>query len=101
MHVIVIASVILQVSFGQNIVIVLPERLLSTSSPGVSIPLIIGIVTAGFFVLLIIFCMVIAIIICFSRKQNKKKELQFTNVIAKMELLKVEMVDECKGGESC
>ena len=44
--------------------------------------------------------MVISIIIFFSRKQSKKKELQYTNVIAKMELLEVEMVDECKGGES-
>ena len=101
MHEIVIACLIFQVSFGQNIVIVLPERLLITFSPGVNISLIIGIVTAVVFVLLIICCMVITIIIFFSRKQSKRKELQYTNVIAKMELIKVEMVDECKGGESC
>ena len=101
MQVIVIACTILQVSFGRNIVIVLTERLSVTSSPGVNIYLIVGVVAAGVFVLLVFCCMVIAIIICFSRKQSKKKELQYTSLIAKMELLEVEMADECKRGESC
>ena len=101
MHVIVIACTILQVSFGRNIVIVFPERLSITSSQGVNIYLFVGVVAAGVFVLLVFCCIVIAIIICFSCKQSKKMELQYTNIIAKMELLEVEMVDECKGGESC
>ena len=63
---------------------------LATIIPAVVIP-----------VAVIFLCCVLSIvaIICFSARVSKKKEQQYTNLIAKMELLEYEMADECKRGE--
>ncbi len=82
-----------------NIDITLSDRLILSSNPSTNIGLIIGVV-AGVVGFLLITCLILIVaIIMISRKQSKKKERQYTNLIARMELLEVEMADECKRGE--
>ncbi len=51
-------------------------------------------------VAVILLCCVIWIvaIICISQRLGKKKEQQYTSLIARMELIEYEMADECKRG---
>ena len=52
-------------------------------------------------VAVILLCCVLLIIViaCVATRVSKKKEQQYTNLIARMELLEYEMADECKRGE--
>ena len=67
---------------------------------GISLGAIVGAVLGPIVFLLTCCVGWIVAIICISRRQGKKKEQQYTNLIAKMELLEYEMADECKRGEA-
>ena len=87
----------MQVTIGSNLTKTFNEHLqLPTASNNTMLIIIVVVVVVV--VLLLLGCFLIAVIVCLSRKQQKKKERQYTNLIAKMELLEVEMADECKRG---
>ena len=93
-----------QVSVGTNINKVLDNRLpFVTAEEGGTLPITIIVPAVVAPVVVIFLCCLIwiAVIICYSRRAGKKKELQYTSLIAKMELLEYNMADECKRGRCC
>lgn len=70
-----------------------------TATPGIPLGTIIPAVVIPVTIIFICCVVSIAAIICVSARVSKKKEQQYTNLIAKMELLEYEMADECKRGE--
>ncbi len=89
----------LQVTIGTNISQAL-ERRLSYTGVGEALPLeiIIPSVVGGFAVMVILLVLVMCCIICGYQSKHKKTEQRWTNLLAQMELLEIEMADECKRG---
>ena len=88
---------LLQVTVGNNI----EESLgLIAYEDSATLPLQVIIPAVAAPVAFILFCCLVSIIgiTCITRRTSKKKEQQYTNLIAKMELLEYEMADECKRG---
>ncbi len=87
-------------TIGTNISQVLNESLAYTTvvaDPALEI--IIPSVVGGFAVVVILLVLVMCCIICGYKSKHKKTEQRWTNLLAQMELLEIEMADECKRGK--
>ncbi|XP_064399093.1 plexin-A1-like isoform X2 [Halichondria panicea] len=90
---------IINVAIGTNISQALERRLsYTTGVVGEVLPLeiIIPSVVGGFAVVVILLVLVMCCIICVYTSKHKKTEQRWTNLLAQMELLEIEMADECK-----
>ena len=82
---------------GRNISVVLAETLSYTSNE-VPLVIIIPSVVGGLLVVIVLFLLITCCITCGYKSKHKKTEQRWTNLLAQMELLEVEMADECKRG---
>ena len=90
-----------QVTIGQYISEPLDKPLrYITNTPSeilvIIIPVIVGVVVVVVFCSMFIICCVV----CYHIRKSKKNEQRWTNLLSQMELMELEMADECKRGES-
>ena len=60
--------------------------------------IIIPVVAGVLLVVVIISLIIICCVVCLYRKKSKKNEQRWTNLLSQMELMELEMADECKRG---
>ena len=94
--------IIFQVSIGQYISESLDTRLRYTTTTTNELPLhiIIPVIAGGLFVVVVFSFLIICCVVCYHRRKSKKNEQRWTNLLSQMELMELEMADECKRGES-
>ena len=93
---------IFQVSVGRYVSETLPTPLRYVDAPTASeIPLviIIPVIGGGLLVVVIFSMLIICCVVCYHRRKSKKTEQRWTNLLSQMELMELEMADECKRGE--
>ena len=68
---------------------------------GDSLPLeiIIPVIAGGLVAVALFFILIICCVVCYHRRKSKKNEQRWTNLLSQMELMELEMADECKRGE--
>jgi hypothetical protein len=69
--------------------------------PSERLPLeiIIPVVVGGLAVVAFFFILIICCVVCYHSRKSKKTEQRWTNLLSQMELMELEMADECKRGE--
>ena len=102
---------ILQVTIGQNLNFSLgllsyavvddsnDDTIVEIGTLDLDFAAVVGVAVVLFVILvLIVLVLVIFIIVCLYRSKTEQREKQLTNLLAQMELLEIEMADECKRG---
>ena len=89
-------------NIGQYIHETLPTslRYIGTDAAN-TIPLviIIPVVAGGPLIVVFLSMLIICCVVCYHRRKSKKNEQRWTNLLSQMELMELEMADECKRGE--
>ena len=91
-----------QVSVGQYISEILPTPLryiAAATTREIPLVIIIPAVAGGLLVVALFFMVIICCVVCYHRRKSKKTEQRWTNLLSQMELMELEMADECKRGE--
>ncbi len=86
------------VAIGNNIMESLSQKLIYTSANEIPLLILIPSVVVGFLVVLALLVVIMCCIICAYKSKHKKTEQRWTNLLQQMELLEIEMADECKRG---
>ncbi len=85
------------VKIGTSISVELETRL--EYSAGLPLDIIIPASVVGVLLVVAVVVIIMCCIICRYNSKHKKTEQRWTNLLAQMELLEVEMADECKRGK--
>ena len=101
MEVCIVTCGAFQVSVGEFLSETLDDPLTYTEQTQTELPLEIIIPAVGGSLLVVIFCSVFIVccVVCYHNKKSKKSEQRWTNLLSQMELMELEMADECKRGK--
>ena len=69
----------------------------ATSTP---LEIIIPVVVGGLAAVVLLSLFIICCVVCYHSKKSKKNEQRWTNLLSQMELMEMEMADECKRGKN-
>ena len=77
-----------------------PLRYIGTVTGGdIPLVIIIPVVAGGPLIVVFLSMLIICCVVCYHRRKSKKNEQRWTNLLSQMELMELEMADECKRGE--
>ena len=91
-----------QVSVGQFIASETTPRILryvTQVSNTRLLVIIIPVIAGGLLIVVACSMFIICCVVCYHRRKSKKNEQRWTNLLSQMELMELEMADECKRGE--
>ena len=88
-----------QVSVGAYISESLSQPLVYVAPSSIPLVIIIPVIAGSVVVVVILSLFIICCVVCYHRKKSKKNEQRWTNLLSQMELMELEMADECKRGK--